>query len=107
MWAFGYNLIALPIAMLFGWFWISIPNFEFAIFAAAAMVFSDLTVVLNSLDLVHNYNILHLPNYKIHFHLYIYLIFVLHLENNIIKIVDKIEGYVPSLLYYRWKKIKY
>ncbi|WP_342223587.1 transposase family protein [Spiroplasma endosymbiont of Asaphidion curtum] len=52
----------------------------------------------NTLDLVHNYNILHLPNYKIHFHLYIYLIFVLHLENNIIKIVDKIEGYVPSLL---------
>ncbi|WP_342224199.1 hypothetical protein [Spiroplasma endosymbiont of Asaphidion curtum] len=48
-------------------------------------------------DLVHNYNILHLPNYKIHFHLYIYLIFLLHLENNIIKIVDKIESYVPSL----------
>ncbi|WP_338968480.1 hypothetical protein [Spiroplasma endosymbiont of Lonchoptera lutea] len=49
MWAFGYNLIALPVAMLSGWFWISIPNFEFAIFAAAAMAFSDLTVVLNSL----------------------------------------------------------
>ncbi len=54
--------------------------------------------ILYIIDLAHNYNILHLPNYKIHFHLYIYLIFVLHLENNIIKIVDKIEGYVPSLM---------
>ncbi|WP_342223541.1 hypothetical protein [Spiroplasma endosymbiont of Asaphidion curtum] len=57
-----------------------------------------------TLDLVHNYNILRLPNYKIHFHLYIYLTFVLHLENNIIKIVDKIEGYVPSLIN-KWARI--
>ncbi|WP_342224389.1 hypothetical protein [Spiroplasma endosymbiont of Asaphidion curtum] len=53
-----------------------------------------------SIDLVHNYNILYLPNYKIHFRLCIYLTFVLHLGNNIIKIVDKIKGYVPSLMYF-------
>ncbi len=50
------------------------------------------------LDLVHNYNILYLLEYKIHFYLCVYLTFVLHLKNNVIKIVDKIKGYVPSLL---------
>ncbi|WP_339024319.1 hypothetical protein [Spiroplasma endosymbiont of Agriotes lineatus] len=52
-----------------------------------------------SLDLAHNYNILCLLNYKIHFYLCIYLKFVLQLKSNIIKIVDKIKGYIPSLLY--------